>query len=170
MATSRIAVFIDRDDTIAKDVPYCSSPDQLELFEGVEKAIKKLNDADFLVIIITNQSGIARGYFSEETLNRIHDKLKMMIKREGAYLDAIYYCPHHPDDKCDCRKPKTGLIKQAMNDFNIDIKNSFMIGDKDHDMQLANNMGCIGVKVDNYTEKHPSFSEAVYGILSRKGS
>ena len=82
MAKSRIAVFIDRDDTIAKDVPYCSSPDQLELFEGVEKGIKKLNDADFLVILITNQSGISRGYFSKETLSRIHDKLKRMLKKE----------------------------------------------------------------------------------------
>jgi len=96
----RKAVFIDRDDTIAKDVPYCSKPEDLELFKGVADSIKKLNDAGFLVIIITNQSGIARGYFSEGTLNKIHEKMKNDLAKKGAHVDSIYYCPHHPDDSC----------------------------------------------------------------------
>jgi D-glycero-D-manno-heptose 1,7-bisphosphate phosphatase len=78
----------------------------LELFTGVGRSIKKLNDAGFLVIIITNQSGIARGYFDEKMLDNIHLKLKTMVKKDGAHIDGIYFCPHHPDDNCDCRKPK----------------------------------------------------------------
>ena len=103
------AVFLDRDGTIARDVPYCSRPEDLELLPGVGEAIRLLNEHGFMVVIITNQSGIARGYFTEEMLERIHQKLKNDLAKSGAHVDAIYYCPHHPGEGCDCRKPKPAL-------------------------------------------------------------
>jgi D-sedoheptulose 7-phosphate isomerase len=138
----RKAVFIDRDDTVAKDVPYCSRPEDLKVFPGVGRSIKSLNDAGYLVILVTNQSGVARGYFTLQTLERIHDKLRSDIATDGARIDAIYFCPHHPDDRCSCRKPQLGLIEQAMRDFDIDIAGSFVIGDSEHDVEMGRRAGC----------------------------
>lgn len=113
MAGYRV-VFIDRDGTINRDVSYCSHPDEFELLPKVAEGIRLLNEHGFKVIVVTNQSGIARGYFSEEMLQKIHVKMKEELKKRGAFIDdAIYYCPHHPDDNCDCRKPKPGLLLQA---------------------------------------------------------
>ena len=98
------AVFIDRDGTMAKDAHYCSRPEDFELFPNTAKGIRLLNKKGFKVIVITNQSGIARGYFTRETLAKIHEKMERELAEEGAWVDAIYYCPHHPDDGCDCRK------------------------------------------------------------------
>jgi len=114
------AVFIDRDDTIAKDVPYCSDPDLFNLFEDVPQAVKRLNDAGYLVIVITNQSGIGRGYFDEETLGRIHAKLREKVAEAGGRIDDIFYCPHTPDDRCSCRKPEIGMGMAAMMKHGID--------------------------------------------------
>ena len=138
--TLRRCVFIDRDDTIAKDVPYCDSPDKFHLFPGIPEQIKRLNDAGFLVIVITNQSGIGRGYFTEDTLAKIHEKMKADIEAGGGPLDAIYYCPHTPDEDCNCRKPRTGLIEAACRDFAIDLARSWMVGDKAADIELAKNV------------------------------
>ena len=111
------AVFLDRDGTIAKDVHYCRRPEDFVLFTDAAGVIKLLNNRGFKVIIITNQSGIAHGYLSEETLGEIHKKMKEELGREGARIDGIYYCPHHPDANCGCRKPKPSLILQATRDF-----------------------------------------------------
>ncbi|MEM0448488.1 MAG: HAD-IIIA family hydrolase [Methanomassiliicoccales archaeon] len=157
----RRAVFIDRDDTIAKDVPYCPSPEKLELFPGVGRSIKRLNDAGFLVIMVTNQSGVARGYFSEEDLERIHDKMRRDLAEEGAHLDAIYYCPHLPEAGCDCRKPAVGMIMQAMRDFDIDIFSSFVIGDSEREMELARRIGAKGIQVTDDFD----FNQAVNEVL-----
>ena len=100
-STHNIAVFLDRDGTINKDVHYCSSPEDFELLPNVAKAIKLLNDNHIKVVIVTNQSGIARGYYTEETLDDIHSKMKTLLIRDGAHVDAIYYCPHHPTDDCN---------------------------------------------------------------------
>lgn len=143
------AVFVDRDGTMAKDVHYCSCPEDFELFPNTAKAIKLLNEHGFKVIIITNQSGIARGYFTEETLARIHEKMKMELAKEGARIDAIYYCPHHPDDNCDCRKPKPKLAFQAVNSHQVDLKQSFMIGDLPMDIELGRTIGCRTILVGN---------------------
>ncbi len=161
----RPAVFVDRDDTLAQDVPYCSRPEDLKVLRGAGPAIKRLNDAGYLVIVITNQSGIDRGLFDEAMLERIHAKLKAELAKSGARIDAIYHCPHRPEAGCRCRKPDLGMIEQAMKDFDIDILGSYVIGDSDeHDMELARRIGCPGVKVEGSF----ALAEAVDGILKRK--
>jgi D-sedoheptulose 7-phosphate isomerase len=158
----RKAVFIDRDDTVAKDVPYCSRPEDLKLFPGVGKSIRKLNDAGYLVILVTNQSGVARGHFTLETLGMIHEKLRADIAEDGAKLDAIYFCPHHPDEKCPCRKPQLGMILKASQDFDIDIAGSFVIGDSEHDVEMGRRAGCRTFRVFGDQD----FNQAVDKILN----
>lgn len=146
------AVFLDRDGTIAKDVPYCSRPEDFELLPGAGTAIRLLNERGLKVIIITNQSGIARGYFTEEVLERIHHKMRRDLERFGAHIDAIYYCPHHPDDGCQCRKPKPGLIHQAARDHGVELSKSFFIGDKPLDIEAGHSAGCKVVLISDGVE------------------
>jgi histidinol-phosphate phosphatase family protein len=142
------AVFLDRDGTIARDVPYCSRPEDFELLPGAAEGIKLLNEHGFKVVLVTNQSGIARGYFTEEMLARIHDKMKKELARHGGHIDAVYYCPHHPDDNCDCRKPKPKMVLQAARDLDIDLSQSYVIGDAEIDIELARQAGCrAGIRV-----------------------
>lgn len=155
------AVFIDRDDTIAKDVPYCDDPENLILFKGVPESISRLNDAGYLVIVVTNQSGIGRGRFTEDTLSRIHDKMVMDIENGGGHVDDIFYCPHHPDDDCGCRKPETGMGVAAVKKHHIDVRSSFMIGNSDADMEFGERLGCNTLRV---SEKF-TFNDAVDWIL-----
>jgi D-sedoheptulose 7-phosphate isomerase len=143
----RRAVFIDRDDTVAKDVPYCPSPEKLVLFQGVGRSIKRLNDAGFLVLMVTNQSGVARGYFTEDDLARIHEKMRQDLAQDGARLDAIYHCPHLPEGGCDCRKPAIGMVLQALREFDIDLSSSFVVGDSEREMELARRVGAQGIQV-----------------------
>jgi len=142
-------VFIDRDGTIAKDVPYCPSPEQFELLSDAGEGIKQLNSAGFKVILVTNQSGIARGYFSEEMLGRIHEKMKNDLAVYGAHFDGIYYCPHHPDDNCDCRKPKPNLIIRAAREHDVDLSQSYLIGDSDQDIAAGKASGCITILISH---------------------
>ncbi len=141
------AVFLDRDGTMAKDVHYCSRPEDFELFPNTAKAIRLLNEHGFKVIAITNQSGIARGYFTEETLAHIHEKMKRELAKEGAWVDGIYYCPHHPNDNCECRKPKPKLALQAAKDFDINLENSFVVGDLQMDVELGKTIGAKTILV-----------------------
>ena len=134
-------VFLDRDGTVCEEVNYLSRAEDLRLFTFAAKAVKLFNENNFLVILITNQSGIARKFFDEADLSDIHQKLERELNKEDAKLDAIYFCPHNSADDCNCRKPKTGLIKQAVNDFEIDLQNSWMIGDKAIDVQTGLNAG-----------------------------
>lgn len=136
------AVFIDRDGTIAKNVNYCSRPEDFELLPSTAKAISLLNQHGFKVIMITNQSGIARGYFTEETLAKIHEKMRGELAKEGAWVDAIYYCPHHPDDNCQCRKPEPKLALQAAKEHDIELLSSFVVGDLQMDIDLGKAVGC----------------------------
>ena len=147
------AIFLDRDGTINKYVGFLTKPEQFELLPGVAEAIKKINKSGYLAIVVTNQPVIARGDCTWEELQQIHDKMETELGKEGAFLDAIYICPHHkdkgfkgerPDYKfdCKCRKPKPGLLLQAAEDFNIDLAQSVMIGDSDNDILSGNNAGC----------------------------
>ncbi|MBN2134461.1 MAG: D-glycero-beta-D-manno-heptose 1,7-bisphosphate 7-phosphatase [Acidobacteria bacterium] len=138
------AVFLDRDGTLNKEVNYLHSANDLELLPGSASAVKILNEAGFKVIIITNQSGIARGILDETDLKNIHEKLISLLETEGARIDGIYYCPHHPTEGtgkytkiCDCRKPLAGLFIQAAEEFDIDLKSSFFVGDKLADIRMA---------------------------------
>ena len=142
----RPAVFIDRDGTISEEVGYVNHPSRFRVFPYSAEAIRILNDNGWLAIVITNQAGVARGYFSEEMIASVHDRLKSDL--ENAQLDAIYYCAHHPSVgeppyrfDCDCRKPKTGLIDCAAKDFEIDLEASWMVGDRYSDVELARNAG-----------------------------
>ncbi len=159
---TRRCVFIDRDDTIAKDVPYCDSPDKFNLFPGIPEQIKRLNDAGFLVIMVTNQSGIGRGYFTEETLAKIHDKMNREIESAGGHIDKIYYCPHKPEDHCKCRKPRTEMGEKAIMDFSIDASQSYMVGDSEADMIFGRSLGCFVIRID----KDTSFKDAVDRIIT----
>ena len=176
------AIFLDRDGTINEYRGFVRSTDEFELIPGVAKAIKRLNDTGFLVIVITNQPVIARGETTIEELNEIHNKMETLLGDEGAYLDAIYYCPHHPHKgyegeipelkiECECRKPKPGLILQAANDYNINLEESYMIGDTENDILAGYNAGCKTILVNkenqNYNQDFwaDSMGEAVDFIL-----
>lgn len=155
------AVFLDRDGTIAYDVPYCSKPEDFKLLPSASEAIKLLNKRGFKVIVITNQSGIARGYFTKEALTRIHKKMKEDLEKKGARIDAIYYCPHHPDDKCECRKPKTALFQKAIQEHNINVNFSSMVGDKQLDIDAGKAAGCKTILItSDATNKHDSDNSA----------
>ena len=136
------AVFLDRDGTMAPDIPYCSRPEDFNLFPESAKAIRRLKANGFKVIVITNQSGVARGYFSEDTLMKIHEKMERELSREDAHLDGIYYCPHHPDEGCECRKPKPQMILRAAQEHGINLLKSVMIGNSSADIEAGKAAGC----------------------------
>lgn len=147
------AVFLDRDGTINKYVGFLRNIDEFELIPGVAEAIKKINNSGYLAIVVTNQPVIARGEVTVAELQLIHNKMETLLGAEGAYLDAIYYCPHHPHKgyegeipelkvDCDCRKPKPGMLLRAAGDFNIDLTSSWMIGDGENDIKAGEAAGC----------------------------
>jgi histidinol-phosphate phosphatase family protein len=150
------AVFIDRDGTINVNVNYLDDPDNFQMYPTVAKGIKHLQKQGFKIIIITNQSGIARGFFSQEILQKIHEKMLHQLSKEGATVDAIYYCPHHPKDNCECRKPRVGLFEKAAEEFNIDMRQSFMIGDRMLDIEAGYKSGCKTILVP---ENHSKVKE-----------
>jgi histidinol-phosphate phosphatase family protein len=119
-----------------------SSPEQFELLPKVAEGIKLLNELGVKVIVVTNQSGIARGYFSEEDLERIHKRMIDELLRRGAKIDAIYYCPHHPNNNCSCRKPRIGMLERAAGDLGLDLNKCLIIGDKKLDIETGRNAGC----------------------------
>lgn len=152
------AVFLDRDGTINKYVGFLRDIDQFELIDGVAEAIKEINRSGYLAIVVTNQPVIARGEVTLEELDEIHKKLETQLGLEGAYIDALYYCPHHPHKgyegevpelkiDCDCRKPKPGMLLQAAKDFNIDLKQSYMIGDGESDVKAGITAGCKAILI-----------------------
>ena len=147
------AVFLDRDGTINRYVGFLKDIDNFELIDGVSEAIRLMNRLGYLAIVVTNQPVIARGEVSETYLDEIHRKMETLLGEEGAYIDAIYYCPHHPDSgydgevkklkiNCDCRKPKPGMLIQAAKDFNINLEESWMIGDSKSDIMAGSSAGC----------------------------
>lgn len=147
------AVFIDRDGTINVNYGYIDSPDDFKIYPGVMNGIKLLKENGYKIIVVTNQSGIGRGYFGKEKLDKIHRKMDNELLKNGTAVDAIYYCPHHPDDNCNCRKPKTGLFEKAVKDLDINITESFIIGDRMLDMEAGYKIGCKTVLVPENKEK-----------------
>lgn len=148
------AVFMDRDGTINDEVGYVNHITRFRLLPRSAKAIRLINQNGYKSVIVTNQAGVARGYFPEELVRKIHENLKRTLSKEGARLDGIYYCPHHPDygigrykKDCECRKPKIGMIQKAAKDLSIDLSKSYMVGDRGADIQMAKEFGGKGVLV-----------------------
>jgi len=144
------AVFLDRDGVINKKrIDHVKSVDEFKIFSNVGDAIKLLKDKGYLVIVITNQSVIGRNIISEKKLDEIHIELKNYLKQSNTYVDSIYYCPHIPEQNCDCRKPKPGLLIKASNDFGIDLEKSYFIGDSVSDLNAAKEAKCKGILLKN---------------------
>lgn len=175
------AVFLDRDGVINKYVGFLRNIDDFELLDGVSKAIRKINESGYLAIVVTNQPVIARGEVSFAELTEIHNKMETLLGEDGAYLDAIYFCPHHPDKgfdgeipelkfDCDCRKPKPGMLIKAAKEFNIDLTKSWMVGDSDSDIMAGKNAGCSTVLIGESAENMcaSNLLEAVDYIIGRK--
>lgn len=151
----RPAAFLDRDGVLNVDHGYVHRPDQLEWIDDAPGAVRFLNEAGFVVIVVTNQSGVARGLYDEAAVHRFHDHMQKALAAQAARIDAFYYCPHHPEGKvaayavrCSCRKPGTAMLQQAARDWAIDRQRSFMIGDKAIDMQAAAAFGIRGIMFD----------------------
>ena len=142
------AVFLDRDNTIAPDVPYCGDPKDFNVFEYAPEQIARLNDAGYLVIVVTNQSGIGRGYLDDLTLSKIHEKMKAQVAEGGGRIDDIFYCPHMPEDGCGCRKPEAGMGVAAVRKHGINTSVSYMVGDSEKDMEFGSAIGCRTIRVD----------------------
>ena len=140
-------VFLDRDGTINVDPGYLSDPEKVTLFEGVAEAIELFNLLGMRVIIVSNQSGIGRGYFTETELKAVNDRLLELIEEGGGFVDAVYFCPHRPDEGCGCRKPQTGMIESASSEFFLDMERSYVVGDKVSDMELARNIKAVAILV-----------------------
>lgn len=175
------AIFLDRDGVINKYVGFLTDIKDFELIDGVTDAIKKINDNGYLAIVVTNQPVIARGEVTFAELNQIHNKMETLLGLDGAYVDAIYYCPHHPHKgyegevtelkfECECRKPKPGMLLHAAKDFNIDLSKSVMIGDGENDMIAGKNAGCSTILIGESEEYKcaDNLLNAVNMILSGK--
>ncbi|HEY9788145.1 MAG TPA: HAD family hydrolase [Candidatus Obscuribacterales bacterium] len=152
--TARPAVFLDRDGTLNVEIGYIRDVDDLRLIDGAAEAVKRLNEANLAAILVTNQSGAARGFYPERHIQDLNQRLLDLLKAGGAYLDAVYYCPHHPEavvkelaGPCSCRKPEVGMLERAFSEFELDRKRSFVVGDKATDVELARNAGIYGILV-----------------------
>ncbi|MBI3077787.1 MAG: HAD family hydrolase [Deltaproteobacteria bacterium] len=149
-----VAVFLDRDGTISEEVGYVNHLDRLWLLPGVAEAIQLLNDQRIRTVVATNQSGVARGYFPETLVRQVHERLEQLLKEQGARLDGIYYCPHHPRDghppyrqECACRKPKPGMLEQAARDLGLDLEWCYTVGDRFADVECGKRVGGTGILV-----------------------
>ena len=155
-AMRRPAAFLDRDGVLNVDHGYVHRPEQLEWVAGAPESVRLLNEAGYYVLVITNQSGVARGFFDEAAVKSLHAHMQNVLTGKGAHIDAFYYCPHHPEGTvkafamaCSCRKPRTGMLEWAAREWPIDIPRSFFIGDKDADMAAAAAFKVRGIKFDS---------------------
>ncbi len=153
------ALFLDKDGTLIPDVPYNVDPAQITLVDGALPTLRRLVDAGYRLIVITNQSGVARGYFDEAALTAVEQRLRDLLAADGLALDGFYYCPHHPDGvvteyaiACDCRKPAPGLLQRAAREQGIDLNQSWFVGDILNDVEAGNRAGCHTILVDNGNE------------------
>ena len=160
--TRRPAAFLDRDGVLNVDHGYVHRPEHLEWVAGAPESVRLLNEAGYYVIVVTNQSGVARGFFDEAAVKSFHAHMQNALAGKDAHIDAFYYCPHHPEGSvkafamaCSCRKPRTGMLEQAAHDWPIDINRSFFIGDKDLDMAAAAAFKVRGIKFDSRLHSLP---------------
>ena len=160
------AIFLDRDGVINKErTDYVKKVEELIILD-VADPIKKFRDNGFLVVVISNQSAINRGLTTHENVKQIHSAIQEYLKTKGTQIDAFYYCPHRPDENCDCRKPKPGLLNKATSDLGIDPKSSWMIGDRDSDMEAARLVGCRAIQITS----NSGLNDIVQSILNSKNS
>jgi D-glycero-D-manno-heptose 1,7-bisphosphate phosphatase len=145
------AVFFDRDGTINVEVNYLYKIEDFKFIDGIPEFIKKFNDMGYKVIVVTNQAGIARGYYTKHDMDILHRYINNELSKIGAHIDAFYFCPHHPDitGDCNCRKPKTGMIEQAIEDFNLDVTQSVLYGDKQSDVETGERCGIKSYIIQN---------------------
>jgi len=156
------ACFLDRDGVLIEEVNYLSSPDQVNVLPETIKALQLLKNNNYKIIVITNQAGVARGFFTEDSISKVHSEIDRQLKKYKLQVDHYYYCPHHPDGSvkkyainCNCRKPMPGMILQAVKDYNLNLNNSFLVGDKMSDLLAAENSGCQGILVETgYGKEH----------------
>ena len=149
------AAFLDRDGVLNFDRGYAHKPEHIEMIPGAAAAVRLLNEAGYYVLVVTNQSGVARGLYTEAAIEQVHMHMQGILGVEGAHIDAFYYCPHHPDGsvkeyaiQCRCRKPRSGMLEQAASEWPIDLSRSFLIGDKDLDLATAAAFHIRGIKFD----------------------
>ena len=168
------ALFLDRDGTLVHPKPYPSRPEELHLYDEIGPVLRHLQKAGLKLVMITNQSGIARGYFDEIALQRMHTHLATQLAHFDAHFDGIYYCPHHPQGTipelaiaCDCRKPQPGMLLRAAEDLAIDLHLSWFVGDILDDVEAGNRVGCRTVLVDLGTEAQPTTSIRVPDFVAR---
>ncbi len=161
MTAKRKAIFLDKDGTLIPDIPYNVNPDLITLQKGVAEGLKLLKEKGYIFAVISNQAGVARGYFKYSELEKVSEKLDFLLNKEEIQIDGYYFCPHHPLGKirefsidCNCRKPNAGMILQAAKDLQIDIEKSWMIGDILNDVEAGNKAGCETILLDigNETE------------------
>lgn len=152
------AAFLDRDGVLNVDRGYAHKPEDIEIILGAAAAVRLLNEAGYYVFVVTNQGGVARGLYTETAIEHVHRHMQIILKAEGAHIDAFYYCPHHPDGsvkefaiECRCRKPEPGMLEQAACDWPIDLRRSFLIGDRDQGLAAAAAFHIRGVKFDAQT-------------------
>lgn len=180
-ATLRPAVFLDRDGTLNVDFGYVSRPEDIRWLPGVAAALARLRWAGYLLIVVTNQSGIARGFYDVPTMQALHDWMNAALRTQGAHIDAFYHCPHHPDvtGVCTCRKPAPGMLLRAADDWFIDLEKSWMIGDKMSDVVAGRAAGCTPILLTTdiaLPDEEPallraaSLGEAADLILSNRAS
>ena len=175
----RGAVFLDRDGTVGRYLEYCRRPEDFALIPGAGAAIRRLNAAGLAIVVVTNQSAIGRGWLTADTLERIHEKMRRELSTFGASVDAIYVCPHHPDDGCECRKPKIGMFRRAAEELGVSLADSYVVGDRVLDVRSGQAAGSATVLVRSGHPPEPpcgivpdyeapSLCEAVVWILQRE--
>jgi D-glycero-D-manno-heptose 1,7-bisphosphate phosphatase len=158
------AVFLDRDNTLIHDDGFIHEPEKVKLLPGVPEGLKLLKEKGYLLIVTSNQSGIGRGYFKEEDFHAVNRKLQELLAPYGVQIDDFFFCPHRPEDGCNCRKPRTEMVEKASKKWNIDLSESFVVGDRDSDVKLAVNAGCRGgIKVG--TSLFPDFLSVAKHII-----
>lgn len=168
-------IFLDRDGTINKEVNYLYKAEDFEFIQNAPDAIKTFHQKGFKVIVITNQAGVAHGFYNEEDVRILHHHIDELLLKEGTYIDAYYFCPHHPNGSvleysgsCECRKPNTGMLKKALRDFDIDLERSYIVGDKEIDIETGKNFGlgkCILVRSGHPVDESSSLADEIYDSI-----